>query len=132
MRLFIFDVPIAIILGFVSALIHKKVVDKHPSFVLYAGLLVTLFLWLSALFSAFGMSPWFGIISENLAKPINGWFALFLVLSYPLWFIWGTHRAFALFGYTPRQGGLLWLTSLEDKTRPFQPAWKKQELGNSQ
>lgn len=126
MKLFILDVPIVIILGFVFALIHKRVVDKSPSFILYAGILVTLIFWLSALLSAFKINPWFGTIpSGYFAKPINGWFALFLVLSYPLWFIWGAHRAWGLFGYTPRQGGIMWLMTLEDKTEPFKPAWGK-------
>jgi len=128
MKLFIFDVPIIVILGFVFALIQKRVVDKRPAFLLYAGLLTTLFFWLSALLSALlATNPWFGLISCGLAKNISRSLALFLVLGYPLFFIWGTHRAFGLFGYTPRQGGVLWLSSLEDKTAPFKPAWKESE-----
>lgn len=128
MKLFILDVPIIVILGFVFALIHKRVVDKHPTFLFYAGLLVTLLFWIPALLSALvSIDPWFGLIKCGLARQISRWLALFFVLSYPLFFIWGTHRAFGLFGYTPRQGGVLWLTTLEDKTKPFKPAWKETE-----
>ena len=123
MRLFIFDVPILVILGFVFALIQKRIADEHPDFIFHAGFFTVAFFWIAALFSAFGMDPWFGIIGGKLAKPINGWFAFFLVMSYPMWFIWGEHRAFELFGRTPRQGGFLWLFSIEDKTEPFKPAW---------
>jgi hypothetical protein len=54
---------------------------------------------------------------------VNGWIALFVVLAYPLWFVWGAERARVLFGRSPDQGGMLWPFSLKEKTRPFRPAW---------
>jgi len=124
MKLFIWDVPILVIAGFLCALVQKRIADKHPDFSFHVGTVITLLMWLSALFSAFGVDPWFGIIKSGVAKDVNGWLAFFLVMSYPLWFIWGARRAFATFGRSPRQGGFIWVFTIEDKTKPFEPAWK--------
>jgi len=123
MKLFVWDVPVLIILGFVFALIHRRITDKHPDFLFHVGFITITFMWLSALFSAFGADPWFGIVNAGTAENVNGWLALFLVLSYPLWFIWGTRRALTLFGHNPRQGGFLWIMSLKDRTKPFKRTW---------
>ncbi len=122
MNLWIPDVPILIVAGMVLAYVHAKfMVDKHPDFLFHAGTIVIGLFWINALLSAVGLiQPWG---AECMLRPVSGYIALFYVLSYPLWFIWGCLRSLLAFGRTPRQGGLLWPFTLRETTKPFRPPW---------
>jgi len=117
MIIFIWDVPIIILLGFFFAFAHAKIfVDKHPDFHVHIGFVTIMVFWINAAFAFFGADPWgaecaIRIVPKAIAVPFT--------LSYPFWLIWGGTRAFHLFGRSPRQGGFLWIFSLKDRTKPF-------------
>ncbi len=118
MSVSIIDVPSLIALGAVTGYLDaKKWRRDHPD--LYAGVssAVLAAFWLKALLRAAGTGKPLG------GNRTNKWIALFMVLSYPLWFGWGAERARSLFGRTPEQGGMLWPFTLRDGTEPFKPAW---------
>jgi uncharacterized membrane protein YqaE (UPF0057 family) len=124
MKLFILDVPLLALLGFLIARVHAKfLVDRHPDFYFFAGELVIAAFWIDVLVCAFGhANPWG---CACMVRPVSRWISMFYVLSYPLWFLWGGKRAFDLFGRNPRQGGFLWPLRLEDRTKPFLAPWKQ-------
>lgn len=122
MNLWIWDIPLLILLGIILARIHAKwLVVKRPDFFAHFSSIIIAVFWLNALFSAFGARPWFGV---RHVYQVPGWVALLYVLSYPLWFMFGAERSFALFGRRPTQGGFLWPFTVKDRTKPFQPPWK--------
>ncbi len=83
-------------------------------------MLTTIF-WLNALLSALDvMRPWFGLLP---AAEVSGWIALFSVLSYPLWYIWGGQVAMLLFGHDRTEGGVIWPFTIKETTDPFKPSW---------
>ena len=118
MSIFVWDVPILILLGFFYALAYAKLmVDKHPDFYVHIGFVTIMIFWANAAFAYFGYNPW-GFQSQIRFVPKA--VAIPFTLSYPFWLIWGGTRAFHLFGRSPRQGGFLWIFSLRDKTKPFE------------
>ena len=122
MMIWVWDVPILIVLGMVLAGMHARwFAVKRPDFFVHAATLVIALFWLNSLLSAFGAHPWCCV--ENIRR-VRYAIALFYVLSYPMWFMFGAERIFALFGRRPTQGGFLWPFTLKDRTKPFEPPWK--------
>lgn len=122
MMIWVWDVPILIVAGMILARVHAKwLVPKHPDFFVHAGFIVVGLFWLNGIAAALGFSPWLGV--ENVVR-VPGWIALFFVLSYPMWFIFGAERMFALFGRRPTQGGFMWPFSIKERTKPFSSRWK--------
>ncbi len=122
MSLCILDIPMLMIIGFVISLLYTKMWrwDYPDIYVTLSSAVIAVF-WLNAVLCAFDViEPW-GV--GWVTTEVNGWIALFVVLAYPLWFGWGAERARVLFGRAPDQGGMLWPFSLEEKTKPFRPAW---------
>jgi len=128
MKLFILDVPILIVLGFVAARVYARyLVDDHPNFYFHAGWMITMIFWINALLCLLGLiEPWG---ARAMVRPVSGYIAVMYVAAYPLWFVWGARRAFQLFGRNPRQGGFLWPLRDEDKTEPFKPPWNQKAVG---
>jgi len=122
MSIFIFDVPIMIIVGFVTAYVYAKHLrEKHPDLYVLVGLFFTLIFWINIILSNLNIiHPWF---TNIMVVHVNTTVSIFYVLSYPLWFIWGGERAFGLFGRSKFEGGLIWPFTLKDKTASFKPAW---------
>ena len=122
MKIWLWDVPFLIILGAIFARVHAKwLVTKHPDFFVHSATVLIAVFWLNALVCAMGGWPWFGV--EHVYFIPKG-IGIFYVLSYPLWFMFGAERAFALLGRRPTQGGFLWPFTVKDRTRPFQSPWK--------
>jgi len=123
MEVCILDVPILVILGMLVGYVYsKKLLKKYPdSYFHISAILVALF-WINALLSYLEViRPWIG---GWVSTEVNIWIALIYVLSYPLWYLWGTERACQIWGRTPEQAGVLWPFRLKDKSEPFKPAWK--------
>jgi hypothetical protein len=124
MMIWVWDIPVLFVLGIIVARLHAKwLVVKHPDFFVHTGTIIIAVFWLNALVSALGAHPWLGHV--HALRPISRWLALFLVLSYPMWFHFGAERTFALLGRRPTQGGFLWPFSVKDRTKPFQSPWKR-------
>jgi len=124
MSIWLWDVPLLIVIGMILARIHGKwLAIRHPDFFFHSAAVVIGLFWLNAILTAFGMDPWLG--AETTVE-VPGWIALFYVLSYPMWFLFGAERVFATFGRRPTQGGFLWPFTIDETTKPFQPPWKDQ------
>ena len=125
MMIWVWDVPILIILGMILARIHAKwFAIKHPNFFFFSAVFITALFWINSLVSAFGGPSWLGVESTYR---VPGWIALFFVLSYPTWLLFGAERMFALFGRRPTQGGFMWPFSIKETTKPFESPWKKSD-----
>lgn len=127
MYLNLLDIPVLIVIAFIAANRSAKKWQKvNPDLWFIVSLGIILIFWLDALLVAVGVLayPW-GL--AFCAVRANGWLALLTVLSYPLWYNWGTENALALYGRNPRQEGLIWPFTPEDRSDPFTPAWSSPE-----
>jgi len=126
MQVSIYDAPAIMLIGYVFAIIHAKILlPKHPTAFFFFGVGVTLVFWLNILLTHWGiMEPWGGLLP---AAEVNPWVGVFYVLSLPMWLKWGAERAFQTQGRTPSQGGTRWVLGLKDKTKPFTPTWKESD-----
>jgi hypothetical protein len=125
MKIFLFDVPILILIGYLSARIYaKKLYDTHKDAYTILYLCFNLLFWLNILFSYFGIiQPW--ILGNKYSVVINNKFVgIIYVLSYPLWFSWGAERAWDFWGRNPYQGGISWFLGYKERQKPFKPSWK--------
>ncbi len=112
-------VPALLVLGFLTAWVHKNwLVRRNPdSYVILNAVFVVLF-WLHAVYAAIGgsMTP-----TVEVGSSLVG---VLYVLSYPLWFKFAAERAFVLFGRDPSQGGVTWVLRIKDDTESFEPNWE--------
>lgn len=125
MKIFLFDVPLLILIGYISARIYaKKLYENHPDAYTILYLFFNILFWLNVILSYFGIiEPWF-LKSKYCVEIKNRVIGIFYVLSYPLWFSWGSQRAWDFWGRTPYQGGLGWFLGYKEREKPFKPAWK--------
>jgi len=123
MKLCLLDVPAAVVIGFVVALIYaKRLKAGNPDWWFFLIVGITAVFWLNAFLTVIGvMEPWFGLLP---AVDVNGWIAAFTVLSYPLWYNWSGQEAMYLFGHDRTQAGMLWPFSIKDNSDPFTPSWR--------
>ena len=127
---FLMDIPLLVIWGIILAYLNKKFLKKGKKDALwFLEVLTILVFWavsiplylgytnLTFLGDA-GRGPWFmwnsGLEAFGLhpnIQPSPGLhpIALLLLLSYPLWLLWGINRGKAIFGRAPSQEGALWL-----------------------
>lgn len=119
MQVSVFAVPALLVLGFLTAWVHKNwlVRRNKDSYVVLNAVFVVVF-WLHAVYVAGGggAAP-----TAEVGSTLVG--ALY-VLSYPLWFKFGAERAFVLFGRDPSQGGFTWVLRIRDNTESFEPNWE--------
>lgn len=115
----VYAVPAILVVGFLTAWVHKNWLYSRnkDSYVVLNTVFVVVF-WLHAVYTATGgsMTP-----TVEVGSSLVG--ALY-VLSYPLWFKFGAERAFILFGRTPAQGGATWVMRIKDTTESFEANWK--------
>lgn len=124
MKIFLYDVPLLIFIGYVVGRIYAKRLyekNKDAYFILYVFL--NGIFWLNVILSYFGIiQPWF--VPEKYCVEINKFIGFFYVLSYPLWFMWGTHRAWDIWGRNPYEGGAMWFLGYTERAKPFRPLWE--------
>ena len=127
MQICLLDVPAMCVLGFIFGLFYaKRLKESNPDWWVFLVLIVTGVFWINALLSAVGTAaPWLGLLPS---AEVNGWIALFTVLSYPLWFIQSGRTAMLLFGHDRTEGGVLWPFSLRETTDPFRSSGKKSRV----
>lgn len=119
------DVPVLILLGAASAYTYKRRLhDRNRDWMVFLTATATAAFWLDAASSnLLHMKPWLVAPSADVPLAIG----VFYVLSYPLWFKWSAGAIFLLLGRTPREGGLLWVFTVRDRTQEFEPAWTDSE-----
>jgi hypothetical protein len=120
----VFDAPLLLLLGIVWGYIYaKKLVENHPDSHSFFRHILMLIFFLNIILSAIGViQPWG--MGGRFAVVVNPWIGVFYVLSYPMWFWFGNEVFFLLWGKNPQEGGLTWLLTIKDTTKPFKPAWK--------
>lgn len=125
MKIFLFDVPILIFLGYLIGVIYaKKLYEKNRDAYFFLYIFFVCIFWLNIILSYFGIiEPW--VFCKKYCVEINKFIGLFYVLSYPLWFGWGTQRAWDTWGRTPQQGGVMWFIGYKERAKPFKPLFKK-------
>lgn len=126
MKLCLLDVPASIVIGFVVALIFaKRLKAKNPDWWFFLIVGITAIFWLNALLTALGVTdPWFGLLPS---VEVNGWVALFTILSYPLWYNWAGQEAMYLYGHDRTQAGMIWPFTIKETSDPFTPSWESSE-----
>lgn len=119
------DVPALILLGAASAYAYKHWLhDRNRDWMVFLTLSATMVFWLEVAASNFlHTKPWLAAPSASVPLAVAG----FYVLSYPLWFKWSAGLVFLLIGRSPREGGLLWVFTVRDRTEEFEPAWTDAE-----
>lgn len=124
MKLYLLDVPILIVIGFLSGYLYAKhLIKKNKDWYTFLISFFTILFWLNALLSNVKVipSPWF---IHSLVVNVHPLIGIFYVLSYPLWFAWGAERFYQLFGRSPEEEGALWPFTLKERAEPFKPSWK--------
>lgn len=123
MKICLLDLPVIILIGFFFSWIYaKRLVEKNPDWYIFGYSFFILIFWLNALLSYLGViEPWFW---GKFCVFADKWIAFLYLLAYPLWFSWGTQRAYGFFGSTPQEGGLFWIFGFKERTKPFKPAWR--------
>jgi len=126
---FIIDIPALIVLGAVAAWIYKeKLRERNKDWFFFLGSAIILLFWLVGVALYFRLIPVLGV-GDSRYFMWNAWWdlginpsgagmhilAVFLWLSYPLWFLWGARRGYFIFGREPGQGGLVWMLRLKDR-----------------
>lgn len=117
-KICILDVPAIIFISFFFSLLYAKyLIKKNPDVYFFGYSFFIGIFYLNAILSNLNIiKPWFfGIYSED----INWIIGVFYLLSYPLWFSFGTQRCYGLFGKNPSEGGLFWFIGFKDKTEQF-------------
>lgn len=119
------DVPALILLGAASAYAFKHWLhDRNKDWMVFLTAAATAAFWLNAVATdLLQMKPWLAAPSADVPLAIG----VFYVLSYPLWFKWSAGVTFLMLGRTPREGGLLWVFTVRDRTQEFEPAWTDSE-----
>ncbi len=121
-----YDVPVLIGLGVFFGWLFAKKLYHENQFYIATLFGVTCLFWLNVLLSNLGvMAPWH---MTGVAVDLNSTaIGVFYVLSYPLWFIWGSRLFGYIWGKTPHQNGLMWLVGHTERAKPFKPTWKSDE-----
>lgn len=124
MKIFLFDVPILIFIGYIVGRMYaKRWYEKNRDIYVVLYVFFTGIFWLNILLSYLGIIfPW--IICQKYCVELNKFIGVFYVLSYPLWFGWGSQRAWDIWGRTPYQGGVMWLWGYKERAKPFKPSWE--------
>lgn len=122
-----FDPAALVVLGGVSAYAYKHWLhDRNRDWMVFLTAILVGAFWIQAVAAnLLGVTPWFMAPTARVSFPIG----VFYVLSYPLWFRWSARAVFLLIGRTPREGGLLWVFTVRDRTEEFEPAWKEDPRG---
>lgn len=114
----VFAVPALLVLGFLTAWVHKNwLVRRNPDSYVVLNVVFVVVFWLHAVYVASGGAATTTEVGSTLVGALY-------VLSYPLWFKYGAERAFVLFGRTPSQGGVTWVLRIHDDTESFEPNWE--------
>lgn len=123
MILFLYDVPVIIVLGYLLGWYYSKRGYEKNEFYFFYMCLFTFLFWLNVLLSNItGMKPWF--IGGSHVGSVPVLIGVFYVFSYPLFYTWGTRLFQYFWGSTPYQNGLSWPIGVEERARPFKPSWK--------
>lgn len=117
----VWDALILFILGWIVAWIHKRWLrERNPDSYVIIGEIILLIFWIDLIAcNLLHTNPWL-IAPSNYVDPLLG---VMYGISYLLWFMGGGELYFGFFGRTLERGGIFWISTLEDKTKPFEPAW---------
>ncbi len=128
MLLSVLDIPLMIVLGLLSGYLYKNYLwDKNPDWHIFLAIIFVGVFWLNSLLTLWemvGMEPW---CFSPYTVEVNGWIALFYVLSYPMWFSWGMERMFTWIGRKPFEGGISWAFKTGKDERSFEPPWEQEK-----
>lgn len=101
--------------------------EKNKDIYVVLYVFFAIIFWLNAVLSNTGIiQPW--LLCEKYCTEVNKIIGVFYVLSYPLWFGWGTQRAWDIWGRTPYQGGVMWFLGYKERAKPFKTFWEKTSI----
>lgn len=136
---FLFDIPALVVLGYLSVLLHQKHLRRrNEDWLAFLSMGIVGLFWLVSFPLTFGLIPnvfapvleplpllancgdgpafmWNSCLPLGITAGPGSWpLALFLLLSYPLWFGWGMERGFRAFGRRAGQEGVYWVLKWGD------------------
>lgn len=125
MQVSVVDVPLLALIGVFSAYVYKHWLhDRNKDWFVFLTVSVVGLFWVDVVAAnILQAKPWLVAPAATVPAAVG----VFYVLSYPLWFKWSARMLFLLIGSNPREGGLLWVFTVEDRTENFEPAWRDEE-----